>query len=33
MRNDFSNVRINPRLDKSLFDYDLAGFKITDGRP
>jgi len=30
IRNDFRNVRVNPPLDKALFDYDLKGFKVTD---
>jgi len=30
IRNEFSNVRVNPRLEKQLFEYDLTGFKITD---
>ena len=28
--NEFSNVVINPKIDKGLFDFDLTGFKITD---
>ncbi|MEI6279867.1 MAG: outer membrane lipoprotein carrier protein LolA [Verrucomicrobiae bacterium] len=30
IRNEFRNVRINPRLDKELFEYDLTGFHVTD---
>ena len=30
IRNAFSNVRVNPKLEKQLFEYDLTGFKITD---
>ena len=30
IRNEFSNVRVNPKLEKQLFEYDLTGFKITD---
>ena len=30
IRNDFSNVRVNPKIEKQLFEYDLTGFKITD---
>ena len=28
--NEFSNVVINPKIDKGLFDFDLTGFKVTD---
>jgi outer membrane lipoprotein-sorting protein len=27
---DFTNICINPKLDPSLFDYNLSGFKIRD---
>jgi outer membrane lipoprotein-sorting protein len=27
---EFSNVKINPKLNKEIFDYDLSGFKVTD---
>lgn len=30
IRNDFSNVRVNPTIQKELFEYDLTGFKVTD---
>ena len=30
MRTDFSNVRINAKLNSSVFEYDLSGFKIDD---
>ena len=30
IRNDFSHVQLNPKLDKSLFHYDLTGFQVTD---
>ena len=30
IRNEFSNVEINPKIDKALFDYDLTGFRISD---
>lgn len=33
LQNEFSNVRINPRIEKALFAYDLTGFKVTDERP
>lgn len=28
--NEFSNVEINPKLDKRIFDFDLTGYKMTD---
>jgi outer membrane lipoprotein-sorting protein len=30
MRNEFSNVRVNEKVDKKLFEYDLTGFDITE---
>jgi outer membrane lipoprotein carrier protein len=30
IRNDFRNVRINPKLEKRVFEYDLTGFQVTD---
>lgn len=30
IRNEFSSVRVNPTLEKGLFEYDLTGFKVTD---
>jgi len=30
IRNEFSNVEINPKIDNALFDYDLTGFRISD---
>jgi outer membrane lipoprotein carrier protein len=30
IRNEFSNVRINPKLGKDVFEYDLTGFQISD---
>lgn len=28
--NEFSNVEINPKIGKGVFDFDLAGYKIAD---
>lgn len=28
--NEFSNVQLNPKIDQSVFDFDLTGYKITD---
>ena len=28
--NEFSNVEINPKIEKGIFDFDLTGYKITD---
>lgn len=30
MRNEFSNVRVNQKFDRSLFDYDLSGYEVKD---
>jgi len=32
MRNEFSNVRVNQKLDRALFDYDLTGYEVKDAR-
>jgi outer membrane lipoprotein-sorting protein len=32
MRNDFTNVQMNPKIDSALFNYDLDGFKVSDGK-
>ena len=32
MRNDFSNVRFNEKVDPRLFDYDLTGYNVVDGK-
>ena len=29
MRNDFTNVRLNPKIDRRVFEYDLTGFEVT----
>ena len=30
MRNEFSNVRVNQKVDRSTFEYDLTGYDVTD---
>jgi outer membrane lipoprotein-sorting protein len=30
MRNEFSNVRMNEKIDRRVFEYDLTGFDVTD---
>jgi outer membrane lipoprotein-sorting protein len=30
MRNEFSNVRVNQKIDRRVFDYDLTGFDVTE---
>ena len=30
--NEFSNVEINPKIEKGIFDFDLTGYKVTDGQ-
>lgn len=32
LRNDFSNVRFNGKLDRTVFDYDLTGYEVTDAK-
>lgn len=32
MRNEFSNVRVNQKFDRSLFEYDLTGYEVKDAR-
>lgn len=32
MRNDFTNVRFNGKLDPRLFDFDLTGYNVVDGK-
>ncbi len=30
MRNEFSNVRMNEKIDRRVFEYDLTGFEVTE---
>ena len=32
MRNDFTNVRFNGKLDARVFDYDLTGYDVVDAK-
>ena len=32
MRSDFTNVRVNQKIDRHLFDYDFTGYEIVDGK-
>jgi len=32
MRSEFSNVRLNQKIDRHLFDYDLTGYEVVDGK-
>ena len=32
MRNEFSNVRVNQKIDRAVFDYDLTGFEVQDAK-
>jgi outer membrane lipoprotein-sorting protein len=32
MRNDFSNVRLNQKIDRRMFEYDLTGYEVVDGK-
>lgn len=30
LRNEFSNVRVNQKFDRALFDYDLTGYEVKN---
>ena len=30
MRNEFSNVRVNQKIDRRVFEYDLTGYEVVD---
>ncbi len=32
MRNDFTNVRMNQKIDHRVFDYDFTGYEVVDGK-
>lgn len=32
MRNEFSNVRVNQKIDRSTFEFDLTGYHVTDAK-
>ncbi len=32
MRNEFGNVRVNQKIDRGTFDYDLTGYEVVDGK-
>ncbi len=32
MRSDFTNVRLNQKIDRHVFDYDFTGYEIVDGK-
>ncbi|HEV7869094.1 MAG TPA: outer membrane lipoprotein carrier protein LolA [Chthoniobacteraceae bacterium] len=32
LRNEFSNVQVNPKIDRAVFEYDLTGYKVVDAR-
>jgi outer membrane lipoprotein carrier protein len=31
LQNEFSNIRVDQKLDASIFDFDFAGYTVTDG--
>ena len=33
LRNEFSNVRLNGKIDARVFDFDLTGYEVTDAKP
>ena len=32
LRNDFSNVRLNAKIDPQVFDFDLHGYEVVDAK-
>jgi outer membrane lipoprotein carrier protein len=32
LRNEFTNVRMNQKIDRHVFDYDFTGYEIVDGK-
>jgi len=32
MRSDFSNVHVNEKIDRPVFNYDLTGYTVTDAK-
>ncbi|MEA3209646.1 MAG: outer rane lipoprotein carrier protein [Chthoniobacter sp.] len=32
LRNEFTNVQVNPKIDRSVFDFDLTGFEVVDAK-
>ena len=32
MRNEFTNVRVNQKLDRHVFEFDLTGYDVTDAK-
>ena len=33
LRNEFSNPRINQKIDPRVFDYDFTGYEVVDAKP
>ncbi len=32
MRNEFSDVQVNPKIDRRVFDFDFSGYEIIDAK-
>jgi len=32
MRNEFTNVRVNQKIDRRAFEFDLTGYEVTDAK-
>ncbi len=32
LRNEFSNVQVNPKLERHLFEFDFTGYEVTNAR-
>jgi len=33
LRNEFTNVQINPKINRSVFDFDFTGYEVVDAKP
>lgn len=32
LRNEFTHVQVNPKLDRSIFDFDFTGYEVIDAK-
>jgi outer membrane lipoprotein-sorting protein len=32
MRNEFSNVKMNVKIDRHIFDFDFTGYEVIDAK-
>ena len=33
LRNEFTNVQVNTKIDHSVFDFDFTGYDVVDAKP